>query len=63
MKKLLGIIVLGLLWCNISFSDNYKLFSTEEYISKKDAQIIFEMSRVVCHVMAFIDLIRLNNNP
>ena len=45
MKKLLWIVVLGLLWCNISFSDNYKLFSTEEYISKKDAQIIFEMSR------------------
>ena len=45
MKNLLGIVVLGLLWCNISFSDSYKLFSTEEYISKKDAQIIFEMSR------------------
>ena len=45
MKNILGILVLGLLWCNISFSDSYKLFSTEEYISKKDAQIIFEMSR------------------
>ena len=45
MKKLLGIVVLGLLWCNISFSDSYRLFSTEEYISKRDAEIIFEMSR------------------
>lgn len=45
MKKILGIVVLGLLWCNISFSDSYRLFSTEEYLSKKDAEIIFEMSR------------------
>ena len=39
------ILVLGLLWCNVSVADDYKLFSTEEYISKKDAGIIFEMSR------------------
>ena len=25
MKNILGIIVLGLLWCNISFADNYKI--------------------------------------
>ena len=45
MKKILSIITLCLLWYNISYSDNYKLFSTEEYISKKDAQIVFEMNR------------------
>ena len=25
MKKLLGILILGLLWCNISFADNLKI--------------------------------------
>ena len=25
MKKLLGILVLGLLWCNISFADNLEI--------------------------------------
>ena len=25
MKKILGIMVMGLLWCNISFADNYKI--------------------------------------
>ena len=28
MKKLLGIVVLGLLWCNISFADNKILYCT-----------------------------------
>ena len=45
MNRPLSIAVLSLLWCSISFSDNYKLFSTDEYISKKDANIIFEMNR------------------
>ena len=30
MKKLLGILVLGLLWCNVSFADDIRDFQIEE---------------------------------
>ena len=32
MKKLLGILVLGLLWCNISFADNEDLHDFNQWL-------------------------------
>ncbi len=32
MKKLLGIVVLGLLWCNVSFADNLKVIDGDTII-------------------------------
>jgi len=32
MKKLLGILVLGLLWCNNSFADNLKIIDGDTII-------------------------------
>ena len=32
MKKLLGIIVLGLLWCNISFANDNRLESFSQWL-------------------------------
>ena len=35
MKKLLGIVVLGLLWCNVSFSESVYLRCEGDYVEKK----------------------------
>ena len=32
MKKLLGILVLGLLWCNVSFADNLKVIDGDTIV-------------------------------
>lgn len=32
MKKVLGIVVLGLLWCNISFADNLKIIDGDTIV-------------------------------
>ena len=32
MKKLLGIVVLGLLWCNVSFADSLKVIDGDTIV-------------------------------
>ena len=32
MKKLLGIVILGLLWCNVSFADNLKVIDGDTIV-------------------------------
>ena len=34
MKKLLGILVLGLLWCNAGYTENFKCFSKTGFVTK-----------------------------
>ena len=40
MKKLLGIIVLGLLWCNVGFSE--KIIVTEPSLSDDVRQMVID---------------------
>ena len=35
MKKLLGVLILGLLWCNISFADDKRLEEKRKKIFEK----------------------------
>ena len=57
MKKFLGIIVLGFLWCNISFADDKHLdvFNKwlndngyEQYLDKTGEPISYKLDRSVC---------------
>ena len=40
MKKLLGILVLGLLWCNTSYAIGYKI----KLLEKNEYGIVFKMT-------------------
>ena len=57
MKKLLGIVVLGLLWCNISFADDKHLDDFNkwlndnghhQYLDKESDNVRYKLDRSVC---------------
>ena len=58
MKKLLGVLILGLLWCNISFADENRLTgyfnewlnnnSYHEYLDKESDNVRYKLDRSVC---------------
>ncbi len=53
MKKLLGIVVLGLLWCNVSFADDSELYiEIKKAIEETDVIKINEAYSVKCEIEA-----------
>jgi len=58
MKKLLAIVVLGLLWCNISFSDGYRFYSYEvkDYGDVMERHFIYGEEYVVTQETTYHEL-------
>ena len=58
MKKVLGIVVLGLLWCNISFSDGYRFYSYEvkDYGDVMERHFIYGEEYVVTQETTYHEL-------
>jgi len=45
MKKLLGILVLGLLWCNLSFAESYGRKMWRNYVNDFNASSIYDICK------------------
>ena len=51
MKKLLGILVLGLLWCNIGVASDYKSLSAKAKVATKE-----QMQEIINNTILALDL-------
>jgi len=62
MKKLLGILALGLLWCNISFSEGYRFYSYEvkDYGDVMERHFIYGEEYVVTQKATHHELFKVN---
>ena len=51
MKKLLGIVVLGLLWCNVGFAGDYKNLLKKSKTASKE-----QIQEIINHISVGYDL-------